>query len=338
MTSPMITALMTTFNSSDYVCQAIDSVLAQTYQNFQLLIVDDASTDSTCQLIENYRDPRICLIRQPQNLGVGATLARALQYIESPFIAKIDSDDLCLPERFAKQLAFMQAHPELDIVKCYFSYFTEDAEVEASERYQYFKAVKEAEHNNINHPELIQQELQRWNCMIHSCYFAKTRVIKKLDYFPLRVGEDYSLFYRAVQAGFTIGCVPEYLLQMRITSSSVTTAADAAGHFAGTLVQLKHDKLLALIRHHGALTLYGTGGLAIAVAARLIEHGLPFAGFAARVSSEPIQVSGRTWPVLSLEAIQQRGVVIAAQPVRQQVSDELRAAGWREWQDFMVIA
>lgn len=124
MKSPMITALMTTFNSSDYVCQAINSVLAQTYQNFQLLIVDDASTDSTCQLIENYRDPRIRLIRQSKNLGVGATLANAFQYIDSPYIAKIDSDDICAPDRFDKQLAFMLAHPELDIVKCYFKYFT----------------------------------------------------------------------------------------------------------------------------------------------------------------------------------------------------------------------
>lgn len=73
MQSPVITALMTTFNSSRYVCQAIDSVLTQTYQDFQLLIVDDASTDNTCQLIENYRDPRIRLIRQPKNLGVGVT-------------------------------------------------------------------------------------------------------------------------------------------------------------------------------------------------------------------------------------------------------------------------
>lgn len=338
MTSPMITALMTTFNSSRYVCQAIDSVLTQTCQDFQLLIVDDASTDKTCQLIENYRDPRIRLIRQPKNLGVGATLANALQYINSPYIAKIDSDDICAPVRFEKQFAFMLANPELDIVKCYFNYFTDDTEVAQSERYRYFKEIKEVEHNSIDTPDVIRDELLRWNCIIHSCYFAKTSVVRDLAYTNSRMGEDYSFFYRAITSGFNIGCVPELLFYVRLSAGSLTTKPESLREFSKVVTDLKLEKLNKLVETHDKLFIYGAGGLAKAIVKELLERKLPFAGFVDRAPNEPILIDGISWPVFHLDTSNKCGLVIAAQPVRKQITEILQAAGWREWQDFIVIA
>lgn len=337
MISPIITALMTTFNSSDYVCQAIDSVLSQTYQNFQLLIVDDASTDSTCQLIENYSDPRIRLIRQSKNLGVGATLNYALQFIESEYVAKIDADDLCMPQRFEKQLAYLEANPELSFVKSYFTYFTDDEQVVSSERFHYFKTVKEPEHNAIDTPKHIAEVLMRWNCVIHSTYFARASVVKKLGYLPYRVGEDYSLFYRAIKAGHHIGCISEHLLKMRVSNTSVTTGNQAALHYSEALLDLKADRIQAILSQHRKLYVYGTGGLARAVAYKLLQRGMPFAGFVSTHPAESIEVNRHHWPVAGLD-VKSKGLIVAAQPVRQQMLLTLVQQGWEEWQDFMVIA
>jgi len=302
------------------------------------LIVDDASTDNTCQLIENYSDPRIRLIRQPKNLGVGATLANALQYINSPYIAKIDSDDICAPARFDKQLAFMLAHPELDIVKCYFKYFTDDAEVAQSERYRHFKNIKEAEHNSIDRPDIIRNELMRWNCIIHSCYFAKASVVRSLGYTNARMGEDYSFFYRAIIANYNIGCVPEFLFYVRLSASSVTTKTESLSEFSKVITELKLEKLNKLVEIHDNIFIYGCGGLARTVVKELLEKSFPFAGFVDRFPKEPILINNISWPVFPLSTFKNRGLVIAAQPVRKEIVELLLAAGWLEWNDFIVIA
>lgn len=338
MACATVTALMTTYNSSRYVGAAIDSVLAQTFDDFQLLIVDDGSTDNTCDTIQGYTDPRIRLIQQVENRGVGATLQHALNFVDTPYIAKIDSDDICLPQRFAKQYQFLQQQPQTDIVKCYFRYFADNDEVANSERYQYFKTVKEAEHNSINSRELIHQQLLRWNCMIHSSYFAKTSVVKAVNYLPLRVGEDYSLFYRAVLAGYQISCVPEYLLQMRVSNVSVTSTVQSACHFADALMQLKLAKITYLANRHQSIKLYGTGALARAVAEKMLACSLPFAGFIEQQCRESIEIGDKSWPVQALAECAQKGIVIAAQPVRNQIVKQLLSLDWREWQDFMVLA
>lgn len=338
MSTAKVTALMTTYNSRDFLLPAIESVLQQSYPNLELLIVDDASTDDSCQLISAINDKRIRLIRQYKNRGVGATLNHALQFIESEFIAKIDADDICQPERFAKQLAYLTDYPELAIVKSYFNYFTDDDQVKASERFQYFKAVKEPEHNAIDTPAQIAEELMRWNCMIHSSYFARTQVIKALGYPSYRVGEDYSLFYRAINAGYRIGCVPEYLLQMRVSNNSVTTGQEAALHFATALMEIKAERITHLVAQHHTVRVYGTGGFARAVAQRLIALGVPFGGFVDKEVKESIAIQTQHWPVTALANLSSKGLVIAAQPVRQQISQLLLQQGWREWQDFMVMA
>lgn len=333
-----ITALMTTYNSASHLRATMDSILAQTFTDFEFLILDDGSTDNTVDIIKQYQDERIRLIENEENKGVGYRLNQALRLINTRYIAKVDSDDISLPERFAIQLSYLSQHSELGIVKSYFEYFTDDKEVAASERFRQFRRVRELEHNSINTPEQIAQVLMRYSCVIHTSYFAYTDVIKNIGYEPVRVGEDYSLFFRAVKAGIKIGCVPEKLVQIRLSQSSVTTKPDSALHFADTLCRLKRQELNKLTKLHGPLWLYGTGALAKALMQCFFRYNIDCAGFIDRVAGS-VELPGiGSFIVLVLSQDVPKGVVIAAQPVRNELCQFFIEAGWQEWNDFMVIA
>lgn len=338
MSALSVTALMTTYNCADVVGETIQSILAQTLADFELLIVDDGSTDGTVEKIRSLCDPRIRLYPQADNAGVGYRLNQALQWVNSAFIAKVDADDICMPQRFEKQRDYLLAHPELGMVKSYFEYFTDDPVVAGSERYRQFRQVKEPQHNSIDTPQALALQLMRWNCVVHTSYFARTDVVKDIGYPDTRIGEDYSLFYRAVKSGVGIGCVPECLVKMRLSQSSVTTKADSALHFAKTLVELKQDELRALHSRHGELWIYGTGALAKGMMQSLPEIGLSASGFIDRNAADFYAPELGRYPVLALSETLPKGVVIAAQPVRDEICSFFINAGWVEWSDFMVIA
>src|SRR5690554_6430606 len=112
-----ITALMTTYNSATHVSETIDSILNQSSTDFEFLIIDDGSEDNTVSVIKSYKDSRIRLIECLDNQGVGARLSQALSEVKTPYIAKVDSDDISHPERFVKQLNYLEQNSHLDIVK-----------------------------------------------------------------------------------------------------------------------------------------------------------------------------------------------------------------------------
>jgi glycosyltransferase involved in cell wall biosynthesis len=115
-----VSVLMPAFNAERFLPEAIDSVLAQTHEDLELLIVDDGSTDSTPQILAAYaeRDARVRVLRNAQNTGIVGTRNRALAAADpaSELFAIMDSDDVCMPDRLALQVAFLNAHPEHALV------------------------------------------------------------------------------------------------------------------------------------------------------------------------------------------------------------------------------
>ncbi|MBI3332745.1 MAG: glycosyltransferase [Candidatus Omnitrophica bacterium] len=110
---PRVTVLMTVYNGMPYLKEAIQSLLGQTFSDFELLIIDDASTDGSSACIESFRDPRIRLVRSRQNRGQADSLNQGLSLASSPYIARMDQDDVSLPDRLAAQVSFLDAHPDL---------------------------------------------------------------------------------------------------------------------------------------------------------------------------------------------------------------------------------
>ena len=112
-----ISVLMPAFNAEMFLREAVDSILNQTFGDFEFVIVDDCSTDATRQILEEYadRDSRVKLFRNEVNRGIAATRNRLMAEAspESDYFALMDADDIALPERFEKQLEYLEAHPEL---------------------------------------------------------------------------------------------------------------------------------------------------------------------------------------------------------------------------------
>ncbi|NNU77319.1 glycosyltransferase family 2 protein [Clostridium estertheticum] len=113
-----ISVIMGVFNGEKHVSKAIDSILNQTYSDFELIICDDASTDNSLNIIKNYisKYDRIILVENDVNLGLAATLNRCLEVAKGEYIARMDDDDVSLPHRFEKQIEYLEANPNCTIL------------------------------------------------------------------------------------------------------------------------------------------------------------------------------------------------------------------------------
>jgi len=113
--NPKVTVLMPAYNAEKYIGEAIASVLNQSFTDFELLIINDGSTDSTQKIIHSFRDKRIVLINQ-QNKGVSAALNVGLKAARADYIARFDADDVCHPDRLKIQYEFITSYPQYTII------------------------------------------------------------------------------------------------------------------------------------------------------------------------------------------------------------------------------
>lgn len=109
----LVSVIMSNYNTpEEYLRPAIESILNQTYQNFEFIIIDDCSTDDSLSIIESYTDSKIKIIRNEKNLGITKSLNRGLAVAKGEFVARMDADDISLETRFEKQVEFLKNHPE----------------------------------------------------------------------------------------------------------------------------------------------------------------------------------------------------------------------------------
>lgn len=113
---PKVTVLLPVHNGGAYLDEAVRSVFGQTFADFELLAIDDGSTDGSGEVLRGYRDPRLRLIENGRNLGLVETLNRGLTLSRGEYIARMDCDDVSLPERFARQYRFLDAHPDIGVL------------------------------------------------------------------------------------------------------------------------------------------------------------------------------------------------------------------------------
>jgi glycosyltransferase involved in cell wall biosynthesis len=111
--TPKISVILPVYNCELYIKETIDSVLEQTFSDFELLVIDDCSTDNTVSVIKEFLDERICLIEKEKNSGLINSLNFGISIAKGEYIARMDGDDICLPERFAKQVAFLDKNPAI---------------------------------------------------------------------------------------------------------------------------------------------------------------------------------------------------------------------------------
>jgi GT2 family glycosyltransferase len=120
MVIPKVTVLLPVYNGERYIAAAIESILVQTFRDFQLLVIDDGSEDGTFDVCAGYDDPRITLVRNEKNLGLIATLNKGLNLCRGDYIARLDCDDFSFPNRLARQVEFMERNPEVGVCGTWF--------------------------------------------------------------------------------------------------------------------------------------------------------------------------------------------------------------------------
>ena len=115
---PKVSVVMPVYNDERYLAEAIASVLGQTYADFELIIVDDGSTDGSRAIIEEYalRDSRVVPILLPGNLGQSSARNRGIERAGGQYIAAMDGDDICLPDRLRRQVNFLDANPQVGVL------------------------------------------------------------------------------------------------------------------------------------------------------------------------------------------------------------------------------
>lgn len=113
---PRVTVLMPVFNGEKYLAEAIDSILNQTFADFEFIIIDDGSMDRTWAILSSYTDPRLRLVRNDENIGVSKAANKGLALAQGKYIARMDADDVSLPERLARQVDYLETHPEIGVL------------------------------------------------------------------------------------------------------------------------------------------------------------------------------------------------------------------------------
>jgi len=115
---PLISVVMPVYNTEKFVAEAIESILAQTFTDFEIIIIDDCSTDKSWQIIQDFseKDQRIVTIQNSENQGLARSLNKGLKIAKGQFIARMDADDISMPQRFEIQLDFLKNHPDVGVV------------------------------------------------------------------------------------------------------------------------------------------------------------------------------------------------------------------------------
>lgn len=183
--NPRVTVFIPAYNRENYICTAINSMLAQQYTDFEILVVDDGSTDRTAELVSGYRDARVRLESNPGNLGIPASRNRGLELARGDYIALLDSDDYSYPERLGVQVDYLDRHPDLVQIGSGCSLMDADGEL--------LKRVR----RHPMRPEDIDAHLLFHCSLINRTIMARTAVLREFRYdeaFPRC--QDYDLHVR----------------------------------------------------------------------------------------------------------------------------------------------
>lgn len=212
MDNPKVTVLMSVYNGEKYLGEAIDSIVQQTFTDFEFIIINDGSTDGTIQILKSYNDPRIVVINQ-FNAGLTKSLNKGIDLARGKYIARMDSDDISLPERLKKQVDFMETNAEVGVCGTWVSAFKPDCSVVW--RYPV-------------EPEIIRSFLLFWVPLAHpSVIFRRSLLVeKKLFYSEEFIyAQDYEFWHRCAENS-PLANLPEVLLKYRLSSESVSSKSN----------------------------------------------------------------------------------------------------------------
>lgn len=207
---PKISVVMAVYNGMPYLKDAVQSILGQTYKDFEFIIIDDASTDSSWEYLKSLKDRKVKLIKNEKNLGLASSLNKGIKAAKGDYIARMDADDISLPQRFEKQINFFKDHDDYILVG---------------------SQVMWVDKNNSSisgfdvhlKDEDIRRKLIARNQFHHATVMFKKYDIEKLGAYKNNLNgiEDYDLWFRVIKKG-KVANLPERLVKRRIHERALT--------------------------------------------------------------------------------------------------------------------
>jgi glycosyltransferase involved in cell wall biosynthesis len=216
---PKVTVLLPVYNAGGYLAPAVESILGQTLRDFELLAIDDGSADDSRGMLERYahRDPRIRVISRP-NRGLTATLNEGIEAARGDYIARMDADDEMAPERLARQVALLEARPDVGVV------FSGVTLIDAAGR-----VIAHLPSGTVDPERFHRRLLEGRNSIVHPTVTMRTAIARAVGGYPEDYphAEDYAMWLRMAEHTH-FECCPEPLLRYRLLEASVSSKNSAA--------------------------------------------------------------------------------------------------------------
>lgn len=290
--APTVSVLMAVRNGEDHLREAVDSVLSQSYRDFEFLVLDDGSEDATPSILAGYRDARIRLVDMGGARGLVAALNAGLDAARGRFLARMDADDVALPERFARQVEFLDSTPEVGVCGSWYQTLGAPAE----------RVVRAP----MEHAALVEAMLHKGNPLAHPTVMVRRACLGDLRYeAEYRHAEDYRL-WTLLSRRARLAVLPEVLLRYREHAGQVSARhpgemqrvsrrirAEMALQPDDAVLGEEREAFLAMFRREGVFTV-PQATLAARVIDRLVEANAREPHFAA---PRYARLLGRSWVV-----------------------------------------
>lgn len=204
---PKVSVVMPVFNAESYINEAIDSILSQTYSDFEFIIINDCSTDLSYNIIKSYEDKRIKIINNEKNLGVCTSLNKALRECKGEFIARMDSDDVAYCDRLEKQVNFLENNKQIVVLGTSVEFIGQK------------KGIKVFDNKNLEIQSLFNNFIVHPTVMMRSEFFKSNNLYYSEKFSTL---EDYELWDRVLEKKGKFYILEEPLLKYRVHKNQIT--------------------------------------------------------------------------------------------------------------------
>ncbi|MDH5561869.1 MAG: glycosyltransferase [Deltaproteobacteria bacterium] len=211
----MVTVLLPVYNAVDTIKETVESVLCQTFEDYEFIIINDGSNDGTADLLNEFNDRRITIINKG-NEGLVKTLNLGISAAKGKYIARVDADDICLPERLQEQVEFLERNPDVSVLGTVVKVLYPDGKTQIRKR--------------PLSPEQVRKNILKICPVAHPTVMMRTETVKGVGCYDIKfdaslgfsVGEDYHLWVKILRTGAKIANLDKPLLILRKTHGSVS--------------------------------------------------------------------------------------------------------------------
>ena len=229
--TPFVSVVMPAYNSEEYISNSVESILNQSYTNFEFIIIDDASTDETHNKLLEFKkiDKRIILVKNKTNEGVTKSLNKAVKIAKGKYIIRMDADDWSYPDRFKLQIELMEKNQDVVISGSYVEICNSNLKVKNLRKYHLYN-------------DTIRKHIFRYSPFAHPATIWKSKVLKENLYNEvIMVSQDYELYFRVGKIGGFMN-LDKPLLKLRMHDNSVSVRK--SGLQLNTTVLIRFNAIL----------------------------------------------------------------------------------------------